>query len=1614
MSVLFRGRRIASPTRADAVPEAVEDTHQPMRTYWRHLRAVQCMMAIALAILSVVLLAWLLYAIIRPLPLAQELSDLNQTEVVQSLVDAFARSITEQDWAGNVALFQTAGTVNMHRALTFLPTGSLALAAWKQQMEVYAGGFSSNHMQLTNCNSSIWKPPMSAPTHARVTCVAAYAYTLSFAITSNTTVLPTLLSHFQIHFEAQQGAHSTAPHFAGWRLTLAEALRNATTTLLSSVDTGVTPPGAITTKRRADEQSDRDISDDLLVWNTLQEQIAALIALNQVQTALGVCRTAQYIALAAEFDPHNSDPSLACNTLTLPPVYLDAPLVCRNTGLIDRSCLVGSTNGTGIQTVNSITPLPVTRDFTITGGLGIAIAGGMHGITINNVGLLVIALNAPFPFYFTKTISLVSPTITMNLNNTAANTVWAGPVSGGPAQPTFRALVLSDIPLIDLATHVTGVLSISNGGTGHVGAWLGDRIVVTAPGGTQLTEAPALSTGYFLLGDSGTLVPGTISPGPGINISLSGGVFTIAADVVITVTQVDLAVPTDIFQVTSAPILVNGTLTFVTLPQAANTVWAGPTSGGPVVPSFRALVASDLPPVSLSSGVSGTLPVGNGGTGNAGPYAGTSVIFSNLGGTALVEGTVLGTGGISVSLSGAGPTLTISGTGGTCTANDTISQSCLDISTLTCPNGALDATCMPSTLTLAALTVTGPAALGTSTTCAAPLAAPCYDISSQSCPGGYLNANCINPNLVLSSLTVTTLTATDILLLNGTVTVTGLSNFDAVNASTIYTNSIVLAGAMTCSPEDTISQNCYDISGISCTTPVSANCFPINMTFSDASVTNLLQVNNVACLGTPLGNDCIPERVRTINGISPSGAPTLDFTVAAGTGIAVTSITNGITVSNTGVTNVGLSLPLSVFSLSGTPVTTTGTLTATLVSQAANTVWAAPDGSSGAPAFRALAFSDLPVLGTEAIYYVDGAGNLTAASLSLALSVPSAEFAISGSPITSPTGTFTITKQTQTARTFWAGPTSGSPAQPAFRTIALSDLTALGLLDNELIVGVTGGAPVAATLVAGNNVNITYGSGTITLAVDNTFGTVTSVGLALPASVFSVTNSPITTVGTLTGSFVTQSANQFFAGPTSGGAATPAFRAMTYADLPALADGQLYIGITGGAPVATQLTAGALITVTPGPGTSTVSTTALGMVTLSMPGGLFSVGSSTGPNTQTLTVSLATQTANTVWAGPTTGPAAAPTFRALVAADVPNLDASKITTGVLPVARGGTNSGTALNNNRIMVSSGGAIVEAAALTNGQLLVGSTGAAPVAATLTGTTNQVNVAVGAGTITLSTPQNIHTAATPTFASMTLTATSNQLTLGTTNTITLSATAPAASRTYIISDAGANANFVMDTASALTITNAGSVGQVLKLATATTATWQTDTGTGTVTSVGLSLPVSVFSISGSPVTTSGTLTGSFTTQTANTVFAGPVSGGAATPTFRSLVTADLPVAVLLSYSEAADTTTISAFSNAAYTVVTSMTLTPVAGTYWCSFSTSVIPSTSSGVYLLALHLNGVIISHTVRRATGSSSYFNMHTLAVITTPGGQAIDVRWQKASGSGSADMRERSLYCLRIG
>lgn len=62
-----------------------------------------------------------------------------------------------------------------------------------------------------------------------------------------------------------------------------------------------------------------------------------------------------------------------------------------------------------------------------------------------------------------------------------------------------------------------------------------------------------------------------------------------------TVTSVDLAAPASILGVSGNPITGSGTLTLSLVDQAANTVWAGPTTGADDAPAFRLLVSADIP-----------------------------------------------------------------------------------------------------------------------------------------------------------------------------------------------------------------------------------------------------------------------------------------------------------------------------------------------------------------------------------------------------------------------------------------------------------------------------------------------------------------------------------------------------------------------------------------------------------------------------------------------------------------------------------------------------------------------------------------------------------------------------------------------------------------------------------------------------------------------------------------------------------------------------------------------------------------------------------------------------------------------------------------------------------
>jgi len=89
----------------------------------------------------------------------------------------------------------------------------------------------------------------------------------------------------------------------------------------------------------------------------------------------------------------------------------------------------------------------------------------------------------------------------------------------------------------------------------------------------------------------------------------------------------------------------------------------------------------------------------------------------------------------------------------------------------------------------------------------------------------------------------------------------------------------------------------------------------------------------------------------------------------------------------------------------------------------------------------------------------------------------------------------------------------------------------------------------------------------------------------------------------------------------------------------------------------------------------------------------------------------------------------------------------------LIVAKGGTGAATLTDHSLLLGSGVDPVTSLGVADNGYIPIGSAGADPVLAGITGTANQITVTNGAGSITLATPQDIHTGASPTFADVTL---------------------------------------------------------------------------------------------------------------------------------------------------------------------------------------------------------------------------------------------------------------------
>ena len=421
---------------------------------------------------------------------------------------------------------------------------------------------------------------------------------------------------------------------------------------------------------------------------------------------------------------------------------------------------------------------------------------------------------------------------------------------------------------------------------------------------------------------------------------------------------------------------------------------------------------------------------------------------------------------------------------------------------------------------------------------------------------------------------------------------------------------------------------------------------------------------------------------------------------------------------------------------------------------------------------------------TAGAFTTSGANSLTLTTTG----ATNVTFPTSGTLLTSATAVTTF-------QTSLSGLTPNSATSGAITLAGILDVTSGGTgssivpTNGQLLVG-NGTNFTVATVTSGTGISTTVGAGTFQINNTGVTSNVAGTGISVSGATGAVT---VSNTGVLS-----IKAN---AGTAETGAIT--FLNGTNVSIVDSPAGTFTINVATGAGGVTTFSAGTT-GLTPSAATS-------GAVTLA--GTLIAANGGTGFSSYTIgdLIYAGTSTTFTKLSDIATG-------NVLLSGGVgvaPSYGKVSLTTavsGVLPIANGGTNSSTALTNNRIMVSSGGAIVVAGALTNGQLLIGSTGAAPVAASITGTTNQVTVTNGTGAITLSTPSTFiapgSVASTSTLAAGTLFSTGTSATVSAAGTT--QGTATVLSNSYnIVTTAAANSGVQLPVQTAgmiVTVVNKG----------------------------------------------------------------------------------------------------------------------------------------------------------------------------------------------------------------
>lgn len=227
---------------------------------------------------------------------------------------------------------------------------------------------------------------------------------------------------------------------------------------------------------------------------------------------------------------------------------------------------------------------------------------------------------------------------------------------------------------------------------------------------------------------------------------------------------------------------------------------------------------------------------------------------------------------------------------------------------------------------------------------------------------------------------------------------------------------------------------------------------------------------------------------------------------------------------------------------------------------------------------------------------------------------------------------------TASANLVLAGPSAAGVSAPSFRSLVNADFP------DQAGAGFSAGVYTAG--VVQQTVN-SKGLITVINRDGPAIGGVTSVGFSANP-IFAVSGAPVTVSSTIALGFTTQSANLVLAGPATGAASTPAFRALVNADLQSQA--ALSTGVYTAGVVQMTVSNQGLITVVNRDGPATGGVTSVGFTAP----GIFTVSGAPITAGSTIELVLSTQLANTIFAGPLSGGASAPRFRGATAPDLPN------------------------------------------------------------------------------------------------------------------------------------------------------------------------------------------------------------------------------------------------------------------------------------------------------------------------------------------------------------------------